>query len=415
MADWRDSWDLVTVEGDPFAPMSPQEEKERRELLYSPEEIKRVSDRDLASWVENQKGKLLAIGKALAAPGNALGGKYGLAQYGDGVVRNEPAFYEDASTLAGLLPVGGMVMPRPQGSLGVFGGIRAATADFDKLNAAKQLAQSGARRSEIWEQTGWFQGGDGEWRFEIPDRQSEFDFGYFRRKTEPGETGLLLNQALYHPELFKAYPDLKWIELQRESNPRNYGSILVGEHRIGLQTGMTPELLAMDTPLYDPHSTLLHEIQHGIQNVEGWAGRGTNPTSAGMKEAGLQIIEKLKKEYDLLDEEYGNFIWELPLETRKSLLGQGSGTERVFLREWAKKEPRKAQRLANLSEQILEASFDPAYAAYTREAGEVEARNVQKRFRDPLADLLRAPLTPWETQDFAYRDQRIYTNALMAK
>lgn len=60
----------------------------------------------------------------------------------------------------------------PAGSVGMFAGRRAKTADLNALAKAEELASSGASRDAIWNETGWFQGPDKQWRFEIDDSQA---------------------------------------------------------------------------------------------------------------------------------------------------------------------------------------------------------------------------------------------------
>ena len=38
---------------------------------------------------------------------------------------------------------------------------------------AKRITREGGDPYEVWKQTGWFVGADGEWRFEIPDAEME--------------------------------------------------------------------------------------------------------------------------------------------------------------------------------------------------------------------------------------------------
>ena len=73
-----------------------------------------------------------------------------------------------AFDLAGVLGTGGMSVARP-GAAGVFGGRLAKSANLDALKEAEQMGARGANRQEIWDKTGWFQGADKKWRFEIPD------------------------------------------------------------------------------------------------------------------------------------------------------------------------------------------------------------------------------------------------------
>lgn len=92
-------------------------------------------------------GKLGAAGQAivqaLMAPGNALQGKYdqvGVA--GDGsVTMGDPRMYDDASTLAGLIGLSSMPMPRPTGSLGM-GGRFTSAFDIEDFASSRGVSLS---------------------------------------------------------------------------------------------------------------------------------------------------------------------------------------------------------------------------------------------------------------------------------
>lgn len=51
----------------------------------------------------------------------------------------------------------------------IFAGPAARTANRAMLRRAQDMAESGADRRAIWDETGWFRGPDGQWRFEIDD------------------------------------------------------------------------------------------------------------------------------------------------------------------------------------------------------------------------------------------------------
>src|SRR5690606_30485040 len=55
-----------------------------------------------------------------------------------------------------------------------FAGIGAVTANMETLRKAHELAQSGASPAFIQKETGWHRGVDGRWRFEISDDKAMF-------------------------------------------------------------------------------------------------------------------------------------------------------------------------------------------------------------------------------------------------
>lgn len=132
-----------------------------------------------------------------------------------------------------------------------FAGENALTANLDALKRAKQLFDDHAPREQIWADTGWFRGEDGNWKFEIPDSKVVRNFG-----------GKRLADVLDHPELFKAYPALARVRV-RMTDGENSGFLhtYFGDV-IFLGRKQTPE---------DMVNSVHHEIQHWIQKREGFS------------------------------------------------------------------------------------------------------------------------------------------------
>lgn len=175
----------------------------------------------------------------------------------------------DAFTVAGGVGTGALPMAQ-RGAAGIFGGRLAQTADRKALELAESMALNKIPREQIWNESGWFQGPDKKWRFEIPDFKSFV----------PEEAASLINQGghtmgdvLKHPALYDAYPQLKGYPVGPENSPFTKGSFhetVAGGPQFRLDASMTrPEL----------RSVALHEGQHGVQGVEDFA-RGSNPEMA---------------------------------------------------------------------------------------------------------------------------------------
>lgn len=156
---------------------------------------------------------------------------------------------------------------------GVFAGRKAATADTAKLGKAMSLEGRGAPAEDIHDATKWFRGSDGQWRFEIPDEAGALklpvdDNGY--QSVPPSgitkqDPPLLLSEILDHPELYEAYPKLAGtIVKPAPSLSRSKGSYSLRNKDITLGSGSVPDI----------HSTAHHEIQHAIQDLEGFSGGG---------------------------------------------------------------------------------------------------------------------------------------------
>lgn len=186
-----------------------------------------------------------------------------------------------AADLAGLGFTGGMVRasaaPAAEVSLGMFGGRGAKTANLDALAEAKKAVKmvdmptkknpsGGAGWREqvqaIRENTGWFQGPDGKWRFEIPDEAATI-------KSDPEFSGYLA-ELIDHPELFKAYPNLRDAPVRLNAGAMEGGSEILG--RAGLpKHGLPGEVRLYQTASQSPDDrlkTVLHEAQHLVQGKE---------------------------------------------------------------------------------------------------------------------------------------------------
>lgn len=97
-----------------------------------------------------------------------------------------------------------------------FAGERASTADKMKLATAKEMLENGADSETVRRETGWFKGYDGKWRFEIDDFDSSLiENPKLERHEDDGDvyfTGKI-SDIFNHKELFKAYPELKDINI----------------------------------------------------------------------------------------------------------------------------------------------------------------------------------------------------------
>jgi len=183
--------------------------------------------------------------------------------------------------VTGMLAGAGMPMAEA-GAAGIFGGRLAQTANIDALNTATTMAAKGAAKEDILKQTGWFQGADKRWRFEIPDKPSQLNEAAVDTLMGPtGGQGSWTGPAsgiLNHPELYAAYPELAnmGVELQCHSQ-LPYGTI-EGRYNAAAETpiqGMSHDIFNR----YGAHGIMLHELQHAVQDLEGFA-KGGAPTPA---------------------------------------------------------------------------------------------------------------------------------------
>lgn len=155
------------------------------------------------------------------------------------------------------------------GLLSMFLGPGAKTANLPALAKAKSMTGSGAPREAVWNETGWFQGPDKKWRFEIDDSKAALrrrgdDFEtQWRSYADKNDAYPELSQMLRHPELEAAYPNMMSRDVKMMRNAEDAGQYINGEFRI-----------SGSLPRNEVKPTLLHEAQHAVQETEGFARSG---------------------------------------------------------------------------------------------------------------------------------------------
>lgn len=334
-----------------------------------------------------------------------------------------------------------LMRPAPSGTteLGIFGGRSAKTADHAALARAEEMAASGAAREDIWRDTGWFQGADGKWRFEIDDSASRYVPEGMKPKeykifgdSVMGKEGVV-GEVLPHDLLAQAYPDVPGLKVTRT----NYSDGRLGHYDKGGGSFNMDEHIAlnMGSPMFTGRDTMLHELQHAIQQREGFQG-GASP--AGFPKEGvpnpahdvyvkalvsdpeLIEIDRLHRSgaYDraleAINENYRkNFeprydeIDKMPY-TRKTyateikplldqLFRESEESNRLISPDYARHDDLyKSLRARGIPPREPSRMLAPE-DAYRASAGEVEARAVQKR--QDLTNEERRARAPWLDYD----------------
>ena len=202
------------------------------------------------------------------------------------------------------------------------------------LNMAKQMELEGETAMDIRWQTGWFRGTDGKWRMEVDDSVVEYFPNGDARGAAPGQ-GTKVRDFIRHPQLERLEPDIFDLPMQIDPamKPGTNGQYDGRSRGISVRDGAAL-------------STVLHEIQHGIQEIEGFA-RGSS-LDEGKKWAMLVAYEQVKDtpEYQQL---------------------QNSDARFQYVQN-------KAMEIARM--QKLE---DAGIIYYANAAGEVEARDTANR------------------------------------
>jgi hypothetical protein len=236
---------------------------------------------------------------ALRLPGDVMSGEVNV----DSAQGIERAFNLASTMVFGPAPIAGKAV---DGTLGSFAGVSSKTIDQKARFRAVTMEAKGATPDEIYKETGFFKGSDGRIRYEIPDEGMKLA----NRDWRFGETGKL-SDFVEHPELFKAYPELKDIQFKVADKDYPYiGSFNTASN----QLTVNPRLIRSgDEGVLD---VISHELQHVIQKKEGFTN-GTNPTVALDK-----ALEALKSKitgnhYDDTKERLLNLYMDIKMNAEK--------------------------------------------------------------------------------------------------
>ncbi len=233
-----------------------------------------------------------------------------------------------------------------------FGGEHAAGHDMSGVFRAEEMELEGADEVAIWRETGWWRNpADGKWRFEIDDTNAVFKVGAIG--DIQGETGFegRLGDLIDFPELFAEYPALADVTVTLAIDPtaEPEGSYGPPESDVTADWGMG--IVAPDETF--ALTTLLHEIQHAIQGIEGFAAGGTFDSGV--------MDERISADMDKWREHF----W---LKIDPELVAKGMTRDDV-----AETAPETYVRLEAWVEE------QASIAVYLRLAGEMEARAVENR------------------------------------
>ncbi len=258
-----------------------------------------------------------------------------------------------------------------------------ANTRLNDLRVAKEM-EATKTPQEIRLATGWEKGVDGKWRYEVADGKLSGTLS-----SEP----VSLSEVWSDEQLFTAYPQLKEIQINVEPFNGKYSAMnFPDENKITVyksRNGSIPQ---------SGNSFITHEIQHSIQEIEGFS-LGSN--------IDVEIDKVNAKANNLSFEEYKDAIssFETELENKKQELDQINNSKR-WNKSWKaagveveiNKLKAELKKLVNTT-----ASEQEAFDNYRKSAGEVEARNVQSRLE--LTPEERRNTLLAETADVVPEDQ----------
>ena len=403
----------------------------------------------------------------------------------------------DAPVLGGLLGTATRTLPEGQ-VLGAFVGSRAKSANKQALDQAILMRDRGASRDEIWNETGWFKDVDNNWKFEIDDSKSDINW----ITDVSGPPTKKSSDVLVHDELYAAYPapEMSYQQLkdemgkikntvdyyrvtQQSSGKQGYDKFTpkmakdlplleerykdLGRQRRNFEAGLADiptyggfsvDTLGSYLPATDAiynylprktrpkefRSTQLHELQHAIQQREGFA-KGGMPSQMKNKVINPQwtawnknkdVVEEMKAikfspEYQQQLRHMNN-VWKekyapkLEMLEAKELKAKSAVEREKYyplidkIFDDFKKEEQLAPNYSRLVSLVKKHGLNPnkldgppkyldADEAYKRLAGEAEARNVQTRIDFTPEE--RAAKPPWTTLDVPENELFVQFNA----
>lgn len=272
---------------------------------------------------------------------------------------------------------------------GMFAGPISRTWRGTDVQMAEKLEKLGKSPDEVTLATGLHKNAAGQWAKEFSDKDMNLVApdhpNWERAKKEP----IPLSTVLNHDKLDAAYPGLtSQVKIRINPELKSIGSFDPNSNTITLRKPPVKEPTGWEgvgpSKNMDARSVIAHELQHAIQDIEGFP-QGSNARAEAAR------LENVKKYLEDRQETVYNKLLE------------------------AERDGAPKSKMANLEEQYdrindqLQGNYTRAgieYMAkgnYGASAGETEARNVQTRL--DMTDEERAAQTPRTTQDVDTKNQ----------
>lgn len=185
--------------------------------------------------------------------------------------------------------VGVAEIQKPADLLAQFAGLKSMTSDNLKLDAAQARLNVGEDANVIRKETGWFQGKDGKFRYEISDDQASFTFD--EKGALPSDIifksargRLKLGDIIKHEQLYKAYPFFENIDVNYNQNLKQFEGITAYYHPGSKSLSLSPDAIKNK-------EAIMHEIQHAIQDYEGFDG-GDNIAALVQTKEDIEQLEQ---------------------------------------------------------------------------------------------------------------------------
>ena len=192
-----------------------------------------------------------------------------------------------------------------------------------------------------------------------------------------GNKNITLKDLLDHPSLYRDYPELAKTPVQALGMFDTLkGAYHDGKIRLRQMPNATP------SQLKEVHSTLLHEIQHGIQDIDKMpVGGMSNEFFPTGFTKGKTKIDKLS---DANRDELLSKLKEKGMENRYGdIIFNNKSSKQLLLDNPDLKDVAEQYQRLQQSRNKLNDVENAAYNSYKNLAGEAQARAIQKRFLTP--------------------------------
>ena len=252
---------------------------------------------------------------------------------------------------------------------------------LDNLSVARRMEEAEKDAKAIKMATGWERGSDGKCRYETSDiKPKPFEEWMDKKNLKLGD--IIDSDS----GLFEMYPELKDFKVTRGKGKSTNAAIYTGLGKIEINFSKFKPYMSIPSNREKIdgilHRVINHEIQHAIQDSEGFA-QGVSP-NAFNPDAPIGKLREMEEADGRMVERYNAMSY-----TEKAL-GEG-----VRLKERILENRKEYNALAS--------KYRFGMDGYTRAAGEVEARNTEKRI-GMTEEERRASLAS-ETEDVAREDQ----------
>lgn len=343
------------------------------------EEVKRVEQEALKTGRDESEAKELSIIAGVVA--NSMNKQYGTDVHTAINLAFRSAIQDERTSDAAR-----------EGYNQIIGVIGAAALDaqegttirMDNLKIAEEMTKAGKDAKTIRLATGWERDPDNKWRYEILD--AKLDQSVLReakKRSKYFPFSVKLGELYPNEKLFTAYEQLRHIGVVFSPfmDKGTNGQWLPAENKIELN------VVNLNNNSKKLRTTLIHEVQHAIQGIEGFSRGGTPEQFEGKIKYYLIRQNTIHDTIKKIDKKLG-----LP-ELKKELINQVvAGEISVEEAENKYEEARQNSKYSDDYDMLLKelevvekeiqrklhGYLDP-FAIYLRLGGEVDSRNAETR------------------------------------